>query len=350
LAEIGVEGRDVWAICGTDVLQVKDAETCRQLAEEARPAPANRLHSTLFQIRAIRRLAIPGTTVIAFTPFYGWPVLRAVSPGLRLVHVEQSKGGRHHELASHRGGFGFKERAVGAAVAMNFLFPHKIVFPSRGAAALFAQKNPRLAGAVTRKGMVIYNGVEGGGPGREKPLPGDGPFRILSVCEDVPEKALSDCLGVVALLVGAGAKIAWHHFGSVRDSTRHFAEDQQLPVVFHGTCPRVEVLAAMREADVFLHLPRVAVFDLSVIEAMAASLPVVATPVGGNLEALGDGSPHFAGNPESAAVQIQKMIESPESAARAGQELRARAEANFTAAAMATRYLLRPRGILNDGF
>ena len=159
LAKLGLNGRDVWAVCGTDVIEVKDAETCLRLADEPH-SPGGRLRTTMHQIQAIRRLSVPGATVIAFTPFYAWPLLRIACPGVRLFHVEQSKGGRHHELAAFRGRFGWKERLVQAAVALNFLIPHKIVFPSRGALSLFVEKNPGLAPVAKRKGVVIHNGVE----------------------------------------------------------------------------------------------------------------------------------------------------------------------------------------------
>lgn len=336
LAEIGVAGRDIWAICGNDVMPVRDADTCRHIADSvpSRP-PASRIFTTFQQLRAICRLSVQDTTLIAFTPFYAWPVTRMICPGLRLVHVEQSKGGRHYELASFHGTFGLKEQFVRAAVVLNFVFSHKAVFPSRGALDLFCGKNPALASLVRKKAGVINNGIE--------PLPArsgwESPpvFRILSVCEDVPEKALGDCLRVISLLEKAGCAVTCEHFGTVRDSTRHLAESQGIPVVFHGLRPRADVVAAMQRADVFLHLPRVAVFDLVLIEAMSAGLPVIASPTGGNLEALGDGI--FADSPEAAAQNIQNLMKDPERAGRIGQELRARAGRLFSSAIMTGRYL-----------
>ncbi len=72
---------------------------------------------------------------------------------------------------------------------------------------------------------------------------------------------------------------------------------------------------------------------------MSAGLPVVASPVGGNIEALGDDYPHFADSPEDAAEEIQKMTQSQKLAARTGQALQKRAEDNFTGSAMARGYL-----------
>jgi len=338
LAKIGLEGRDVWAVCGTDVIEVKYPETCLRLADDPHP-PGSRLRTTMLQIQAIRRLAVPGATVIAFTPFYAWPLLRIACPDIQLVHVEQSKGGRHHELAAFRGRFGWKERIVQAAVALNFHFPHKIVFPSRGALSLFVEKNPSLAPVASRKGIVIHNGVETAPSKIERARSEEAPFQILSVCEDVPEKGLLDSLRTVEILYAAGMNVEFHHFGSVRDETKRVAEGLEIPAVFHGLRPRADILAAMQQADLFMHLPQVAVFDLVLIEAMSAGLPVVTTPVGGNVEALGDDYPHFAGSPEDAAAEIQKVTESQKFTARTGQALRTRAEDNFTAVAMARGYL-----------
>jgi len=337
LAEIGLEGRDVWAVCGADVVHVTDVPTCHLLAGGgAKRAERNRLVSTICQIQAIHRLSRDGGTIIAFTPFYAWPVLRLLYPRLRLVHVEQSKGGRHHELASMRGRSGLREQAVRAAVALNFIFPHKIVFPGHGALSLFIKMNPGLAGMVRRKGIVIHNGIEL--PEDETKRPRSGSlFRIIGVCEDVAEKSLPEMLRVIALLRGAGRATEFHHFGTVREETRRTAEAERLPVVFHGFTPRGDVLKAMREADLFLHLPRIAIFDLAVVEAMAAGLPVVATPVGGNLEALGADYPHFAEGPETAACKVQYIMDHREAARGAGHSQRVRD--HFSSAIMAGRYL-----------
>ncbi len=337
LAEMDFENHDVWAICGPDVVQVKDEKTCRHLADEGSKRPKeNRFVATFRQIQAIRRLEVPGTTVIAFTPFYAWPVLRLICPRLRLIHVEQSKGGRHHELAALYGHVCWKTSIVRVAVSLNFLFPHTIVFPSRGARALFARNNSNLAHVVERKGRVIYNGVE---TFLAKSRCQSNTLRIISVCEDIPVKALDACLQVIAILVEAGYAVKFDHFGTVRVETRKFVETRCLPVIFHGLRPREEVIAAMAEADLFLHLPIVAVFDLVLIEAMSAGLLVVASPVGGNTEALGENYQHFANSPHFAVAEIQAIIKFPESAERTRQALRTRAEAYFTSTAMAADYL-----------
>ena len=338
LAEMGLEDRDVWAICGADVVQATDAATCRHLADcGSAGQEISRFVATLRQILTIHRLSRSVTTVIAFTPFYAWPVLRLICPGVRLVHVEQSKGGRHQELAAMRGRFGWKARLVQFAVALNFVFPHKIIFPSEGASRHFCEKNPFLTPLVRRKGSVIHNGISL--PPLRRRLHGTAAFRIISICDDVPEKALDDCLQVISRLKANGCHVMLDHYGWVRDSTCRSAEANQLPVSFHGHRPRDEVMESLHGSDVFLHLPKVAVFDLVLIEAMSAGMPVVASPVGGNIEALGKDYPHFADGPESASAEILAIIKFPESATRIGQSLRARAQEHFTSVAMAVRYL-----------
>jgi glycosyltransferase involved in cell wall biosynthesis len=66
---------------------------------------------------------------------------------------------------------------------------------------------------------------------------------------------------------------------------------------------------------------------------MAASLPIVATRVGGIPELVKDGDNGLLvapANPEELAHALQQMVDDPEESARMGQRGRARMEEQFT--------------------
>jgi glycosyltransferase involved in cell wall biosynthesis len=92
-----------------------------------------------------------------------------------------------------------------------------------------------------------------------------------------------------------------------------------------------EILAAL---DVFVLPSVIEGFSLSLLEAMAAALPCIATDVGGNREALHGGCgllvrPHDS---EALAKALQGLLEDPLRAREMGERARARALAEFDVA------------------
>jgi L-malate glycosyltransferase len=94
---------------------------------------------------------------------------------------------------------------------------------------------------------------------------------------------------------------------------------------------RSDVGSLLASANVFV-LPSIAEgFSNSLLEAMAAGLPIVATDVGGNREALGDSGiivpPRDA---RSLMVAIARLLDDPQYAADLGRRARVRALSNFS--------------------
>jgi glycosyltransferase involved in cell wall biosynthesis len=74
-------------------------------------------------------------------------------------------------------------------------------------------------------------------------------------------------------------------------------------------------------------------FSNVVLESMAAGLPVVATRVGGNPEAIMDGETGWLvppGNPEELAMKIMDLLEDPEKAEKWGEAGKRRVKENFS--------------------
>jgi glycosyltransferase involved in cell wall biosynthesis len=96
------------------------------------------------------------------------------------------------------------------------------------------------------------------------------------------------------------------------------------------------------ELDVFVLPSRFEGFPLVVLEAMLAGVPVVATDVGAVREAVADGATGLLVAPEDAAGlarAIRRMFDEPGLRARVTEAALARARMEFTADAMASRFV-----------
>jgi glycosyltransferase involved in cell wall biosynthesis len=115
-----------------------------------------------------------------------------------------------------------------------------------------------------------------------------------------------------------------------------------LPVELTGA--RDDVPELLAGFDVFAFPSRFEGLCLAVIEAQAAGVPVVATPVGGIVETVVDGETGLlvpVGDPHALAVAVRRLLEDHELAARLAAEARHRARATFSVERMvaATRAL-----------
>ena len=104
-------------------------------------------------------------------------------------------------------------------------------------------------------------------------------------------------------------------------------------------------------ADIFVLPSRSEGFSNSIIEAMAASLPVVATDVGGNREAVQDGETGYIVPPESVdalATAIVRLHANPSSAKQMGAAGRKRVEEEFSVDRMMQTVTTRYRQLLSN--
>jgi glycosyltransferase involved in cell wall biosynthesis len=117
--------------------------------------------------------------------------------------------------------------------------------------------------------------------------------------------------------------------------------------VFLGGVTDLPVLFS--RADVFVLPSRSEGFSNAIIEAMAASLPVVATAVGGNAEAVLDGESGLIVPPDDAcalAKAIVRILSEPDRGAQMGIAGRQRLETLFSASEIKSRIINIFRGVL----
>ncbi len=130
------------------------------------------------------------------------------------------------------------------------------------------------------------------------------------------------------LLIGRGEEMA-----AVQTLVRERSLDDH--VIFTGH--RTDIAALMSSADLFVLPSKFEGLPLAVLEAMSLGLPVVATNIGGNIEALGLDHPYLAesGNAASLAHVLIEALNDPKRAEAIGQAGAARFQTQFSAQRMA---------------
>lgn len=183
---------------------------------------------------------------------------------------------------------------------------------------------------------LIDNGVPVDGYGEGSPW--DGPPRVLYVGLLTPRKGVLDLIEASRLLRGRGVDHELHLLGGTPDEGPD-AEAQVRAgldgsVRLLGTRPPEQMPAAFAEAEVFCLPSWWEAMPLSVLEAMAAGLPVVATDVGDVDRAVQDGVTGFvvpAKDPQALASALEALLADPDLRRRMGAAGRERVLAHFSA-------------------
>ena len=197
--------------------------------------------------------------------------------------------------------------------------------------------------------VVVHNGIapaEPVAPRRPEGAP-DGSPLLLHVGRLAPVKGQRELIEALArlrrtdaLAVLAGKDL--ERGGSYQRELEALAAELGVPerVVFAGY--RDDVPALLAAADVFV-LPSFAEgLPLTVLEAMAAARPVVASRAGGTPEAVVDGETGMLvppGDVRALADALDELLADPERARRLGEAGKRRVEERFSAAAMTDRAL-----------
>ena len=203
----------------------------------------------------------------------------------------------------------------------------------------------------------IYNGVDTDrfSPSDSPVQAADGRIRIGTVgrLQEVKNQALLvDAIGqllrrradlqrrIAVSLIGDGA---------TRGALEARIAGQGLADVISITGFRDDIPAAMQGLDVFVLPSLNEGISNTILEAMAAGLPVIATRVGGNSELVRDGTSGAlvsAENPAEMSDALERYCDDASLRARHGAHARALAEERFSLEAMAAAYDGLYRGLL----
>jgi glycosyltransferase involved in cell wall biosynthesis len=162
---------------------------------------------------------------------------------------------------------------------------------------------------------TIYNGLDLVGPtvaGTSAKAPGE--FLVTTVGNVRHVKGHDLFIRAAAVVAQRFPQASFSIAGEVLEP-KYFAELQglidelQISERFHFAGGVTDVRKHLSQADVFVLPSRSEGFSNAIIEAMAGSLPVVATDVGGNAEAVLDGVNGFIVPPEDTAALAEAISE-----------------------------------------
>jgi colanic acid/amylovoran biosynthesis glycosyltransferase len=219
-----------------------------------------------------------------------------------------------------------------------------VVTVSDYAVRLLQERFPDSAAKIHR----VYNGVD---LSRFTPTDfGSEPPRIISVGRLIEKKGFSHLIGACALLQarGRGFNCSIIGEGPLEESLRAQIATNGLEKCVGLTGPQTQaeiatqlahatvfVLPCTREADGGMdNLPTV------IMEAMAAGLPVISTPLGGVPEMIDDGANGELvpeGDPVAIAAAIERLFDDPQRARRLGDRGRQIAREKFSIETSARR-------------
>ena len=226
------------------------------------------------------------------------------------------------------------------------LFVDHIAANSRAVAATVA----RWERFPPERTSVIYNGVdlarfnpsfEASEFRRSRSIPEHVPL-IGTVANLNPVKGVDVFVRCAAMLSGRApeARFIVAGAGPLEEELARLRNELGLDgrLIFAGSLEDVRPLLA--SLDVFMLLSRSEGMSNALLEAMAMAKPIVATRVGGNAEAIGEGETGFlvpSENPEAAANAALRLIRDGRLAGRLGLAARRRAELSFSLQRMVER-------------
>jgi sugar transferase (PEP-CTERM/EpsH1 system associated) len=191
------------------------------------------------------------------------------------------------------------------------------------------------------KVVVIHNGIEierFRAERETRPL-----VRAISVARLNPVKDQPTLLRAVPLIAEAhpGFSLDIVGDGPERQGLERLRSELGLERSVRLLGHREDVAPLLAAADVFLLTSTSEGLALTLLEAMASGLPVVATDVGGNREVVVHGETGFlvpSGSPSAVAEATGRLLKNPELARAMGRSGRRRVEQSFGIRAMVGRY------------
>jgi glycosyltransferase involved in cell wall biosynthesis len=261
-----------------------------------------------------------------------------------IVHLNSSKAGTLGRVAATAArvpvriftAHGWAFKAAAGVDSRIYLLADRAV-ESLTSMVICVSENERRAGlaagvCTAERSVVIRNAVDvGAAPSRARR--DDAPVEVVSVGRLAAPKDFSTLVAAVARLPEGRARLRVFGDGPLRgelEAQRH-ALGIDGAVEFMGEVP--DARPHLQKADVFVLSSLSEGMPVSVLEAMASGLPVVASAVDGLDEVVVDGQTGFLTPPGDAAALAQRLgqlVDDPSLRSAFGEAGRARAEAYFS--------------------
>jgi glycosyltransferase involved in cell wall biosynthesis len=307
-------------------------------------------------LRHVRRAVSPRDAV-------GLIELAALFRRLRpaIVHLNSSKAGILGRLAAPIArvpsrvftvhGWAFKAGHGRASTV--YRFADRLVEPLT-TTVICVSETERAAGLAARtcvpeRTEVILNAVDPGPPpARERPA-GEGPVELVSVGRLAEPKDFATLVEAFAELDPGAARLRILGDGPGREGLQRQIDDLGVAGSVELVGEVDDVPERLRRADVFVLSSRSEGMPMSVLEAMAAGLPVVSSDVGGVHEAVADGETGLLVPPASArelGIALRRLVEDRPLRERLGAAGRRRVEERFALPAWRERHLALYRRLL----
>jgi len=284
--------------------------------------------------RVMKEFAVDVVHCHHYSPYVYGLLASILRPGVQLVFTE------HGKLSDH--GPSSKRRLVNPVLSR---------WPARVCAVSADLKQHMVdEGFPARRVDVLYNGID---PGSR---PSSAERRAVRAALGIPNDAFVvgtagrlECVKNLTIFLDAHAILAAKHPNIhaviIGDGPeRRLLEDKawnlgtSKSVVFTGY--RQDVRALMGAFDVYLNCSLYEGVSLTILEAMAAGVPVVATPVGGNPEVVVDQETGLLvpGRARSLAEAISGLLHDPRRRRDMGDAARWRVIRHFSIARMVDDY------------
>jgi glycosyltransferase involved in cell wall biosynthesis len=196
--------------------------------------------------------------------------------------------------------------------------------------------------------VTVYNGVPDVPPGL-RAEPGRAPARLIMVARFEPQKDHASLLNALAGIQDLPWELDLVGDGPLMRSMEALAATLGIRERVHLLGQRTDVDQLLARAQVSLLVTNWEGFPLSILEAMRAGLPVVATSVGGISESVRDGETGYLvprGSLELLRDRIRRLLTFPDERVRFGAGGRARYTQQFTLDASVTKTLAVYRDVI----
>ena len=275
-----------------------------------------------------------------YTPFVYGALASRLGRGTRLVYTEHGRRTDEGPSAKRRWANLLLARLSGQFVAVSDDLRRYML----------------AEGFSARRLTVVHNGIDpltAPGPGERQQarralgLPGD-VLVIGTVARLDPVKDLGTLIQAFGLLLqwDAGANLILIGAGPEREGLLQMADELGVRARVRFVGHRDDARSLLPAFDVYANTSLTEGVSVTILEAMAASLPVVASRVGGTSEIVVDGETGFlvpSRSPSELSRALQRLAASPQTRARLAANGRRRCVETFGINTMAANYVDRYR-------